>query len=326
MNFQGVIPILATPFHPDETLDLESWARLIEFVVALGVDGVTILGVLGEANRLTERERTWLIESAVSTADGRLPIIVGTSHPGSQAVLALSLEAQSLGAAAVMVAPAKEAAPGDERIVEMYQRLGDGLAVPIVLQDHPASTEVHMSVALMQRLLSAVPLIRCIKEEAVPTAPKVHDLRGGVAAGRVQILTGLGALYAPFDLEAGSDGFNTGFAFPEVLLAMVRAARASEWQRVHDLYSWFGPLIVFEQQPGVAIRKELWRRRGVFQAARARHPGAGLTRLVSTQLDALIERMLPGIDITRPIPVDVLLPHWKNQDLSSHRPASCSSH
>ena len=115
------------------------------------------------------------------------------------------------------------------------------------------------------------------------------------------ILTGLGALYAPFDLEAGSDGFNTGFAFPEVLMAMVAAARAGDWAGVHEIYARFAALIVFEQQPGVAIRKELLRRRGLLASARARHPGATITPAVAKQLDAVLERTLPGLDLTRPL-------------------------
>ncbi len=146
-----------------------------------------------------------------------------------------------------------------------------------------------------------MPAIACIKEEAVPTAVKIAQLRAGLTDRSLPILTGLGALYAPFDLESGSDGFNTGFAFPEVLMAMVAAARNSEWQRVHDLYSRFAALIVFEQQPGVAIRKELWRRRGLIASARARHPGATIAASVARRLDHVLERTLPGEDITRPL-------------------------
>jgi 4-hydroxy-tetrahydrodipicolinate synthase len=307
MTFHGVIPILATPFHDDETLDLDSWTRLVEFMAAVGVNGITILGVLGEANRLRDEERTLLISTAVAVAGGRTPVIVGTSHTGTRVVQEFSRVAQDVGADAVMVTPSKEAVPSDDRIVEMYQRLADGLAIPIVLQDHPASTDVHMSVALMLRLLRSVPGIQCVKEEAVPTAPKVSQLREGFAERPFSILTGLGALYAPFDLEAGSDGFNTGFAFPEVLMAMVQAARASNWQRVHALYSWFAPLIVFEQQPGVAIRKELLRRRGLLSSACARHPGATVTTAVAARLDALLTRTLPGVDVTKPIAVDEIV-------------------
>jgi 4-hydroxy-tetrahydrodipicolinate synthase len=302
--FQGVVPILATPFHDDESLDLESWQRLLEFMIGLGVDGVTILGVLGESNRLSDHERESLIRGAVSTVKRRVPIIVGTSHSGTRAAKHLSSMAQDLGADAVMVMPAKEPVPNDDRIVELYQRIADGLAIPIVLQDHPASSEVHLSVPLMLRLLREVPAIQGIKEEAVPTAPKIRQLRDGMGERRLPILTGLGALYAPFDLEAGSDGFNTGFAFPEVLNAMVEAARAADWQRLHDLYARFAALIVLEQQPGVAIRKEILRRRGLLASARVRHPGVTVTPPVARAVEAVLARTLPGVDMTRPISSD----------------------
>ncbi len=307
-RFQGVVPILATPFKDDESLDLDSWRRMLEFMAELKVDGVTIVGVLGESNRLLDHEREALIKTAVATLAGRMPVIVGTSHSGTQGAAHLSRMAADLGADAVMVTPGKEAVPNDDRIVESYQRIGAGLGIPIVLQDHPASSEVHLSVPLMLRLLREVPAITCVKEEAVPTAAKIRLLRDGMTAsafpgGAPPILTGLGALYAPFDLEAGSAGFNTGFAFPEVLAELVNAARKDDWQRVHEVYARFAALIVFEQQPGVAIRKELLRRRGLLASPRARHPGATIAAPAAKQLKAILARTLPGVDITRPIAV-----------------------
>jgi 4-hydroxy-tetrahydrodipicolinate synthase len=306
--FTGVIPILATPFDDDERLDLESWRRLLDFMVALGVDGVTILGVLGESNRLNDEERQTLIETAVAVIAGRVPIIVGASATGTRTAVYLARMAQDLGAAAVMVAPAREAVPSDDRIFELYQQLAQDITIPVVLQDHPASTDVHMSVGLILRILRALPSIGCVKEEAVPTAPKIRLLREGLKERNVPILSGLGALYAPFDLEAGSDGFNTGFAFPEVLQALVSSAREGDWSLVHDIYSRFAALIVFEQQPGVAVRKEMLRRRGLLASARVRHPGTTISSAQSALLDALLVRTLPGVDITRPIASSELLP------------------
>ncbi len=303
-HMRGIIPILATPFHDDESLDLDSLTRLIEFMADLGVNGVTVLGVLGESNRLADEERAAVVKTAVAAARNKIPVIVGASHSGTNVVRRNSRLAQDLGAGAVMVTPSKEPAPDEDRIVETFRRIADGLSIPIVLQDHPASSEVHMTVSLMLRLIESVPAIRCVKEEAVPTAPKVRQLREASKENPVPILTGLGALYAPFDLEAGSDGFNTGFAFPEVLREMFEAAQRSDWKRVHEVYAWFSPLIVFEQQPGVAIRKELLRRRGLLKSARARHPGATISAPAAKQLDGILARTLPGIDITRPIRVD----------------------
>jgi len=306
--FSGVIPILATPFQDDDSLDLRSWQRMLEFNVSLGVNGVTILGVLGESNRLNDEERHTLIETAVAVVRGRVPIIVGTSAAGTRTAQYLSRMAQDLRADAVMVAPAKEPVPNEDRLFELYQEIAQSITIPIVLQDHPASTEVHMSAALIARLVRAIPSIGCVKEEAVPTAPKIRALLEALTDKQTPILSGLGALYAPFDLEAGCNGLNTGFAFPEVLQAIVAAARDGDWQRVHQIYSRFAALIVFEQQPGLAIRKEILRRRGLIASARVRHPGATISGAQSAQLDGIIARTLPGVDVTQPIAAEQLLP------------------
>jgi 4-hydroxy-tetrahydrodipicolinate synthase len=158
-----------------------------------------------------------------------------------------------------------------------------------------------MSAELIVRVAYEVPAIACVKEEAVPTASKIRLLRKELSGRPVAIVTGLGALYAPFDLEAGSDGFNTGFAFPEILREMVTAARAGDWSQVHAIYTRFAALLVFEQQPGVAIRKELFRRRGLLKSHRVRHPGMTVSVEQSNQLDGLLNRTLFGVDVTRPL-------------------------
>jgi len=299
-SFRGIYPILATPFHDDETPDLESLERMVRFMAHAGMDGVTVLGVLGEANRMLDREREAVVRTAVQATQGRLPVIVGTSHSGTRAALGLSQMAQELGAAAVMVTPQAEAVPSDDRVLEYYRSIAEGIAIPIVAQDHPASTAVHMGVPLILRMLHAIPRIAAIKEEALPTAAKIRALVEGMQR-KVPILTGLGALYGQFDLEAGSDGFNTGFAFPEVLKAMVDAARAGEWARVRALYTRFLPLIVYEQQPGVAIRKEILRLRGLIAGARVRHPGASIQPAAAQQLRSVLDQVLPGADLTQPL-------------------------
>ena len=303
LDLQGVIPILVTPFHVDESIDLESLDRIVRFMIDAGADGMTVLGVLGESNRLGDQDREAAIRCVVGAAGGLVPVIVGASHAGTQATIDLVAMAADLGASAVMIAPTAEAVPNDDRVLEYFRRVGARTRLPIVLQDHPASTAVHMPVSLIQKIVREIGQVIAIKEEAVPTAPKVRALIAGMTDRKVRILTGLGALYGLFDLEAGSDGFNTGFAFPEVLSAIVRAAREQDWDRARALYTRFLPLIVFEQQPGVAVRKEIFRRRGLLSAATVRHPGGALPAGADRQLDALIAATLGNLDITRPIAV-----------------------
>lgn len=304
MSFEGVFPILATPFDGEERLDLESFDRLIRFMVKLGVDGVTILGVLGESNRLLDHEREALIKTAVNAAQGKLPVIVGTSHSGTLAALELSQMAEALGAAAVMVTPHSEPTPNDQRVFDYFQRVAAGIRTPVVAQDHPASTQVHMPVPLLLRIVNEVPNVACIKEEALPTPPKISALLAGMKERRVPILTGLGALYAGFDLQRGASGFNTGFAFPEVLQAMVRHARAGDTAKANEIYQRYLPLIVFEQQPGVAIRKEILRMRGLIATNAVRHPGTNIDAASAEQLRAVIAKVFPGADIRQPVDIE----------------------
>jgi 4-hydroxy-tetrahydrodipicolinate synthase len=301
LSFAGVFPILVTPFDERDEIDLASFARVVRFMAEIGVDGVTILGVLGESNRLVDNEREQLIRTAVSAAGGRIPVIVGTSHRGTLATRHLSQSAQSLGAAAVMVTPSREPVPGEEKILEFFRQVAAGISIPIVVQDHPASTEVHMPVPLLARLVQEIPAVGCIKEEAPPTPQKIAALVQAMSGRKVPVLTGLGALYGIFDLERGSSGFMTGFAFPEVLVAMVREVRRGRMDAAWELYRRFLPLIVFEQQPGVGIRKEICRMRGLIQSARVRHPGADVSPIAAEQLRSLLEKVLPGRDITRPL-------------------------
>ncbi len=303
VTFKGVFPILVTPFDDHGNLDLESFDRTVRFMADIGVNGVTIIGVLGESNRMLDAEREQLIKTAVGAAGGRIPVIVGTSYSGTRATLELSRMAESLGAAGVMVTPSCESVTNEDRIFEFFQQVAEGISIPIVVQDHPASTQVHMSVPLILRLVREIPLVACIKEEAVPTPPKITALLNGIGDRAFTILTGLGALYGAFDLARGAHGFMTGFAFPEVLLALVRGAQNKDFDTVHDIYHRYLPLIVYEQQPGVALRKEIFRLRGLIASSYVRHPGANIDPTTADHLKSLLRKMLPGIDITRPIEV-----------------------
>ena len=339
-SFQGVWPIVATPFHDDESVDLEGFAKSIRFFGECGASGATVCGVLGESNRLTDAERAQLVETAVGAA-GAMPVCVGVSHAGTRATVDLAQMAQDLGAHSVMVTPTKEAFPqSDAQLFDYFAAVQDGCALPIVLQDHPASTGVFMGAELLVQICAHLASVQCIKLEAVPTPPKIAALRKAWAAQppafpECSILTGLGALYGGFDVEQGTDGFMTGFAFPEVLMAIdcvaiytpssrccygeevdgMRnlistqaidgAARAGNVERAHAIYAQFLPLLVFEQQPGVGIRKEVYRLRGLIECGRVRRPAPQVSTVAAAALAAQIERSLydpfPGVDLTKPL-------------------------
>jgi 4-hydroxy-tetrahydrodipicolinate synthase len=296
--YRGVVPIVPTPFADDEALDLESLHRLLDFLADVGVAGATVLGVLGEAAALSDAEAMTVVRAAAEHRE-RLPIVVGAGRYSVRATRDFVAAVADAGADAVMIAPPSVDGMAEAALRRWFDGVIAESALPVVVQDHPASTRVHMSAALLIGLIDDHAEVVGLKCESVPTATKLRAVRQGT--DRVPILTGLGALYGEIDLAAGSDGFNTGFAFPEVLVALVERARAGAWDQVRALHQRFLPLIVVEQQPGPALRKEIWRRRGVLASARVRAPGGPVDAWAAEHLSAVLADAFGDTDLTRPV-------------------------
>lgn len=288
----GVHTVVPTPFDREGGLDLPSFARLIEFLVGLDVQGLLVLGVMGEAPKLLPDERRAVIEASVRVANGRCPVIVGATHPSVMGTRALAAAAASAGAAAVLVAPPRlDRAAGDEAIVEYFAASAEGLDIEVVLQDHPASSGVPLSPSLIGRIAAATPQIRSIKLEDPPTPIKVPQVRA--AAPDLKIFGGLGGVFFLEELERGADGTMTGFAFPERLIDVYRTHAAGDDGRAAELFFHDLPLIRFEFQEaiGLAIRKQTYVRRGVIESDHVRAPAPPVDEATSVELERLFARL-----------------------------------
>ncbi len=272
----GVYNILATPVFPDGQLDIDSLRRLIDATIRMGVTGITILGVVGEAQKQTDAQRTEVLTVAMEVNAGRVPIIVGTSRDSTPATVAASREALAAGAAGLMIAPPTFLQPGPG-LTEHYRAIGAAVDLPIVLQDYPLVNGVTMTPRAMADLANAVPSIVTIKLEDVPTPQRTAQTLGMIERD-VSVLGGLGGVYLLDELRRGSAGTMTGFAFPEVLVEIVSAWRAGDRESAAQTYYRYLPLLVFEGQPklGLAIRKEILRRRGLIAHADVIKPGPTL--------------------------------------------------
>jgi 4-hydroxy-tetrahydrodipicolinate synthase len=299
---RGVFIIAATPFADDGTLDLDSLARLIDFYLGAGVHGLTILGMMGEAPKLTFEESCLVIEHTLRRVAGAVSVVVGVSNPGLANVALPTSIAMSAGAAGVMIAPPAGLAT-DEQIEgylhQLCASLGEG--VRVVLQDYPQATGVHLSVSLFNRLVDELPQIKVLKHEDCPGLGKITQIRASAERDRrrrVSILVGNGALYYPLELVRGADGAMTGFAFPEVLVEIYERFAAGRTEAAFDLYDAYLPLIRYEQQPriGLAIRKEILHRRGVLASPRMRPPGARLEATDRAELEGVLARLRRRVD------------------------------
>ena len=290
MPFEGVYSVLPTPFRGGGEIDVESLKRVVDLIVAAGVNGVTALGVTGEAARLSERERAVVVDAVVKQAAGRVKVIVGTSADGVRTCIDFSREARSLGATAVMVSPPRMPKLNSESVVNHYKALAEAVDLPIVVQDYPPISGFAMEAGLLARIAREVPAARAIKLEDPPTPFKTSRILTAAGETKVAILGGLGGVFLLEELLAGAAGVMTGFAYPEVLVKVVSLYRAGQIDQAASLFYRFVPLMRFEFQEGIgmAIRKEVFRRRGVLADSSTRAPGAVLDEGTRTALDRVL--------------------------------------
>ena len=290
MPFEGVFSVLPTPFRGGGEVDVESLKRVVDLLVGAGVNGVTALGVTGEAARLSERERGVVVDTVVRQVAGRVRVIVGTSADGVRTCIDFSREARSLGGSAVMVSPPRMPKLNSESVVNHYKALAEAVDLPIVVQDYPPISGFSMEAGLLARIAREVPAARTIKLEDPPTPFKTARILAAAGETKVAILGGLGGVFLLEELLAGAAGVMTGFAYPEVLVKVVSLYRSGEMDQAADLFYRFVPLMRFEFQEGIgmAIRKEVFKRRGVLADASTRAPGAVLDEGTRTALDRVL--------------------------------------
>ena len=293
---KGVYVIAPTPFHPDGRIDDASIDLMTDFFLEAGVDGMTVLGQLGEAPKMAHDESVGIVKRVVART-GKLPIVVGVSAPGFAAMRALTQDVMALGAAGVMIAPPNTLRT-DDSIVSYYRQASEaiGADVPFVIQDYPLTFSVQMAPAVIRRIHAECPACWFLKHEDWPGLDKISQLRAWEKEGsmrRLPILVGNNALFLDFELERGADGANTGYCFPDMLVDVVRLSKAGKRDEAHDLFDAHLPLIRYEQQPGpgLAVRKHVMMRRGIIASDTLRKPGAALSPTARAEVDYLLSRI-----------------------------------
>ena len=293
---RGVYAIAATPFRQDGRLDMESIDRVTDFYLACGVSGITALGVMGEAPKLDHEESIALVGRMVKRA-AKVPVIVGVTSPGFAPMRALARDAMDAGAAGVMIAPPATLRT-DDQIVAYYRQAREAIGddVPFALQDYPLAFSVVMTPQVLRRIVTENPSCVMLKVEDWPSLEKITALRKLEQAGemrRVSILTGNGGVFVNYELERGSDGAMTGYAFPDMLADLVTLAKAGERDKAHDLFDAHLPLIRYEQQPGVglAVRKYVLMKRGAIASDAQRKPASSLSAVGRAEVDYLLSRL-----------------------------------
>lgn len=285
----GVWAVVATPFS-GSTLDVDetSLARLVGHYQTIGVTGLTVLGVFGEAAALSQSERRDILETVADTVD--LPLVVGvtalTTAPAIDEVrLAQDVVGDQLAAVMVQVNASTE-----RPLVRHLRALREATGAAVVAQDYPLVSGVKIAPGVLAAALAQLDFIAAVKAEAPPTAPAIATLTERLD---VPVFGGLGGIGLLDELAAGAAGAMTGFSFPEALLACVGRFTEDGYAAAREAFLPYLPLVNFEQQAGIAlgVRKESLRRRGFIAEAVVRPPAVDMPESLGVQLQRHLDAL-----------------------------------
>ena len=293
-GISGIFNILATPFTADYEVDYESLRKLVRFQMGVGAQGLTILGVLGEAAKLSVDERKSIMDTVIKTVAGAIPIVVGTSHTELATCIALSEAAFAAGADGVMIAPPPLEDKSDPAILALYSEIAETISGAIVVQDFPPVNDVIMSADVLAQIAEAIPNARYLKLEDPPLMQKIDAIRQ--VTDKFEIFGGLGGMFLLEELGRGASGTMTGFAFTEILVAVYEAFRGDRLNEAEAIFDKYLPLIRYENQPviNLTIRKAILQRRGAIANATPRQPFNPIDAGTLAEIDWLLKRV--GID------------------------------
>src|SRR5688572_7870815 len=274
-RYRGIFPVVPTTFTEQGALDLESQKRCVDFMIDAGSDGLCILANFSEQFVLSDEEREVLTRTMLEHVNGRVPVIVTTTHYSTKVCAERSRRAQDMGAAMLMVMPPYHGATfrvPEPQIFEFYAGLSDAVSIPIMIQDAPASGTV-LSAPFLARMAKEIEQVAYFKIETPGTASKLRELirLGGDAIEGPW--DGEEAITLMPDLDAGATGSMTGGGFPDGIRPIIEAHRMGNRDKAFSLYQQWLPLINYEnRQCGLLAAKSLMKEGGVIACEAPRHP------------------------------------------------------
>ena len=290
MKLEGVYSVLPTPFTAAGELDLESLKRVVDLFIGAGVSGLTALGVTSEVARMNDVERVRVLETVVRHVNGRVRVVAGATADGVRTCIDYTKFARDTGADAVMISPPRSPKLNSDAVVRHYAAVAGAVEMPIVIQDYPPISGFAMEPWLLVRIVREIAAANTIKLEDPPTPFKTSRIREAAQGLDIGIFGGLGGVFLLEELMAGATGAMTGFAYPEILVKIVNLFHTGDLDAAAEAFYPYVPLMRFEFQEGLgmAIRKEVLRRRGVLECADIRPPGAKLDAATVAALDRVL--------------------------------------
>ena len=296
MDNNGVHFMMPTVFNDEDSIDIKSMYSVCKFAKNSGCKGLVLLGVMGEAHRLSELERNFLIEE-ISQLSKELGLIltIGASAESGYLATSYAATASESGAEQVMVAPPIMKKPNENVLFRYYEDINNSIEknTRIVIQDLPEQSGVHMSPQFMVDLHKNLDKVNSIKLEDPPTPSKISKI-DKLRSKDLKIFGGLGGLFFLEELNRGASGTMTGFAFTEILVEIYDLFSKDKITEAKDVFYKWLPLIRYENTAGISlsIRKEILRKRKITSYSNVRYPSPAMDEDDKKELDFILRDYL----------------------------------
>ena len=238
-EFRGSHTVLATPFTADgSAIDTHALRRLVDWQIESGSHGLIPLGSTGEFLSVSDDERRQVVETVVETANGRVPVLIGTADEWTDKAVRYSVEAQAMGADGLMIISPYYSSPTEDELFQHFRRISDAVSIPIMVYNNPNTANVDLRPEFVARL-GALENVRYIKESSGDIS-RVREIH------RVSDTVSVFAGYHPFEsLAAGAKGYVSviGNFLPAESAAVCDLMDAGRHDEALRLYNRMIPLL-----------------------------------------------------------------------------------
>ncbi len=241
ITWKGVFPAVTTQFRQDQSLDLDATAKHIDALIDSGVSGLVMLGSLGENTALDPEEKRRVMELAIKTSAGRMPVLSGVAENSTAAACRYAREMERLGLDGLMVLPAMVYKADARETIAHFRAVARSSGLPILCYNNPIGYGVDITPAMFAELADEKTLI-AIKESSGDTR-RITDIFNAVG-DRYAIFSGVDDLILQ-SILLGAVGWiaGVGLAFPRENQYLFDLAISGQWEKARQLYRWFTPLL-----------------------------------------------------------------------------------
>lgn len=272
----GTFPVLPTPFESNGAVDYDSMERLVEWCLGFNPSGLVLFAMGGEGSKLTDDEKTKLLERVSKRNNKLVPIVVAVDHNSIRGVVELSRKAIELGADAILSRGGAGARPGYQGIIDYFSEMSNSVDVPIVIQDLPVPQAWQLDPPLLASLL-ANSKIEHIKVESAPTPERMEHIRVLCNSKDVKCFGGLGGRYFVQELRRGAVGIMPGVLFIDVFNELIRLFGLGKIEDCIDLHNRYVPAFALSEGADMlaGLHKYWLADHGVISDSCMRSPSGG---------------------------------------------------